>query len=112
MTYCISLASPTQGKELKWEWMLPILLRNVAAAWVICGFWDYFLYASPLAPKLHKYKLNEKYPKNSQFVYVRLPPHHTRTHAHVYTHTVLRTELATCSLSLLPILTAPSGVAT
>jgi len=57
------------GKELKLEWMLPILIRNLFGAWIICGFWDYFLYASPLHEKLHKYKLNPVYPKRSQFIH-------------------------------------------
>ena len=49
------------------SWMWPILLRNLAAAWSICGLWDWFLYFSPVAPKLHKFKLNPKYPPLSQF---------------------------------------------
>lgn len=48
------------------SWMLPILYRNVLGCWVIAGGWDYFLYFSPLAEKLHKYKLNPKYPSNWQ----------------------------------------------
>jgi sterol desaturase/sphingolipid hydroxylase (fatty acid hydroxylase superfamily) len=47
-------------------WMLPILVRNVCAAWIICGSWDWFLYFSPLKEKLHPYKLNPRYPPLSQ----------------------------------------------
>lgn len=27
--------------ELRWAWIWPLLLRNLAATWVICGFWDW-----------------------------------------------------------------------
>ena len=49
------------GKNLNWEWMQPILVRNVIATLVICGFWDWFLYFSPLKDKLHKYKVESFY---------------------------------------------------
>ena len=45
-----------------WSWVGPILLRDVLACWLIAGGWDYFLYFSPLAAKLEKYKLNPVYP--------------------------------------------------
>lgn len=48
------------------EWMWPIVARNLLATWIICGGWDYFLYFSPLAPKLHAYKLNQKIPSAAQ----------------------------------------------
>eukprot|EP00854_Cymbomonas_tetramitiformis_P008495 gene8495-10091_t len=51
----------------QWSWMQPIVVRNLCAAWTICGFWDWFLYFSPLKAKLHKYKLNPLYPEWSQF---------------------------------------------
>lgn len=54
------------GKELKLEWMLPLLFRNLLGTWLICGLWDWFLYFSPLKEKLHKYKLNPKYPSMTQ----------------------------------------------
>ena len=31
--------------------------RNLLATWIICGFWDWFFYFSPLKDKLHKYKV-------------------------------------------------------
>ena len=37
-----------------WEWMWPILLRNVIGTWLICGGWDWLLYFSPLSKKLEK----------------------------------------------------------
>merc|ERR1712013_894620 len=36
------------------------------ATWVICGFWDWFLYFSPLQAKLAKYKMNPQYPSFNQ----------------------------------------------
>jgi len=39
------------GKELKLEWMLPILIRNLFGAWIICGFWGGFgRSSSPILP--------------------------------------------------------------
>lgn len=29
-------------------WMMPIVVRNTLATLAICGFWDWFLYFSPL----------------------------------------------------------------
>ena len=37
-----------------WEWMWPILLRNVIGTWLICGGWDWLLYFSPLSKKFEK----------------------------------------------------------
>jgi len=54
------------GKEFALGWMSHILIRNVVATLVICGFWDWFLYFSPLAAKLHKYKMNPVYPSLKQ----------------------------------------------
>ena len=48
------------------DWMLHILARNLLATWVICGFWDWFLYFSPIQKKLHKYKMNPVYPSFAQ----------------------------------------------
>ena len=48
------------------DWVAHIFLRNVVATLVICGFWDWFLYFSPLASKLHKYKINPVYPSMRQ----------------------------------------------
>jgi len=55
------------GATLSFDWMWPILARNLLATWLICGFWDWFLYFSPLKAKLHKYKLNPVYPSMAQF---------------------------------------------
>ena len=50
------------AKEWSFEWMWPILLRNVLATFLIAGFWDWFLYFSPVAPSLAPYKINPIYP--------------------------------------------------
>lgn len=57
------------AKTWSWDWMWPLLVRNLLAAWLICGLWDWFLYFSPLSAKLHKFKLNEKYPNRKQFIH-------------------------------------------
>jgi len=54
------------GKEFTMDWMLLIVARNLIATWLICGFWDWFLYFSPLQAKLAKYKMNPQYPSFSQ----------------------------------------------
>ena len=44
------------GKDFTMDWMLLIVARNLIATWVICGFWDWFLYFSPLqvnCPSVH-----------------------------------------------------------
>lgn len=48
------------------DWVLHILARNILATWIICGFWDWFLYFGPLKDKLHKYKMNPVYPSFNQ----------------------------------------------
>ena len=50
---------PAFGRAKEWDiwWMLPILVRNLIATWVICGGWDYILYYSRLAPYFKPYKL-------------------------------------------------------
>ena len=55
------------ARDLQWSWMWPLLTRNILATWIICGFWDWFLYFSPYKNKLHKYKMNHKYPSWRQF---------------------------------------------
>ncbi|CAK9041394.1 unnamed protein product [Durusdinium trenchii] len=42
--------------------MWPLLVRNLIATWVICGFWDWFLYLSPMKEVLRPFKMNPKYP--------------------------------------------------
>jgi len=72
---CIYYQPLLQGREYaafgdakNWslDWVLPIFIRNVVATWIICGFWDWFLYFSPLREKLHKYKINHIYPSMVQ----------------------------------------------
>mmetsp|Transcript_16087 Transcript_16087/g.24245 ORF Transcript_16087/g.24245 Transcript_16087/m.24245 type:complete len:332 (+) Transcript_16087:54-1049(+) len=77
---------PAFGGAEEWSlsWTLPIVLRNVLATWVICGFWDWFLYFSPLKDKLSPYKINPSYPSRSQFI-----------------HDALWTTSATCTASLI-----------
>ena len=53
-------------QEWQLDWVAHIFLRNVVATLAICGFWDWFLYFSPLAAKLHKYKINPVYPSMRQ----------------------------------------------
>eukprot|EP00051_Salpingoeca_urceolata_P026491 m.477535 g.477535 ORF g.477535 m.477535 type:complete len:389 (-) comp20856_c0_seq1:247-1413(-) len=59
---------PAFGRAQTWSlsWMLPIVLRNLVATWLICGFWDWFLYFSPLKDKLHKFKFNQTFPSTAQ----------------------------------------------
>ena len=40
------------AKHFSFDWMSHILIRNVLATLVICGFWDWFLYFSPLQSKV------------------------------------------------------------
>lgn len=56
-----------KGKTLEWAWMQPIFVRNVIVTLVTCGFWDWFLYFSPLKDKLHKFKMNPVVPSVKQF---------------------------------------------
>ncbi len=58
-----------RAKKFEIEWILPILLRNIAAIWLIAGFSDWLLYFSPLKDKMKKYKLVEEYPEFKQFVH-------------------------------------------
>ncbi len=55
---CVCFFLCFAGKHLELEWMLPILVRNTIVTLVTCGFWDWFLYYSPLKDKLHKYKVD------------------------------------------------------
>jgi len=59
---------PAFGSAATWSvaWMWPLLVRNLAATWLICGFWDWFLYFSPIAPKLHAFKMNPQMPTFGQ----------------------------------------------
>merc|ERR1712037_882581 len=53
---------------LSWSWLWPLLLRNMVAAWAICGFWDWLMYLSPLA---HRFKPFKIYPKLPTLLQVR-----------------------------------------
>ena len=46
------------AKTYSLDWILPLLLRNLLATWLIAGSWDYFLYFSRASEKLHKFKKN------------------------------------------------------
>ena len=54
------------ASTLSLSWMLPIVLRNVIGTWLICGFWDWWLYFGPLKNKFFKYKIVQKYPSMAQ----------------------------------------------
>ena len=45
------------AKSLNLEWIWPIVTRNLLGCWIICGFWDWFLYLSPFQQKLMKFKV-------------------------------------------------------
>ena len=69
--YCISSPYPAFDTILDYDysWISPILYRNLIGTWVICGFWDWFLYFSPYAEKIKKYKIVPAYPNKYQFVH-------------------------------------------
>ena len=54
------------ASEWNWSWMGPIILRNVLATWLVCGFWDWFLYFSPWSVQLKPFKFNPDYPPAAQ----------------------------------------------
>ena len=56
-----------RGKSLSLDWVLPIMYRNLIGTWLICGFWDWILYFSPLKYKFEKYKFTKEYPSFRQF---------------------------------------------
>jgi len=55
------------AKEYSWDWMWPLLLRNIVGTWLIAGVWDYSLYFSPLFKKIEHKKMNPIIPGMSQF---------------------------------------------
>ena len=55
------------AKTYSLDWILPLLLRNLLATWLIAGSWDYFLYFSRASEKLHKFKKNPAMPSLAQF---------------------------------------------
>ena len=54
------------ASEYEMSWMLPMLVRNLLAQFIIAGFWDWLLYFSPLKEKFAPFKMNPKYPSNKQ----------------------------------------------
>lgn len=59
---------PAYGAAAEWnfQWMWPIMVRNLVLTWVICGGWDYILYFSSLAPAFKPYKICQDYPTFKQ----------------------------------------------
>lgn len=57
------------ASSLSSDWIVPILVRNLLGTWLMCGFWDWFLYFSPMKSVLHPLKLNPVYPPVSQFIH-------------------------------------------
>jgi len=55
---------PAYGRAAVWdfEWMWPLLVRNIVGTYMICGLWDWVLYLSPLAPAFKPYKIVDEYP--------------------------------------------------
>jgi len=53
--------------EFRWEWMLPIIVRDFCLNFFVAGSWDWMMYFSPIAPRLHKYKINPTIPPMTQF---------------------------------------------
>ena len=58
-----------EARVLEAGWMGRIVIRNLVFTWVVCGFWDWFLYFSPIKEKLFKYKITPKYPSLDQFLH-------------------------------------------
>eukprot|EP00811_Abedinium_folium_P002342 NODE_12146_length_1243_cov_3.171147.p1 GENE.NODE_12146_length_1243_cov_3.171147~~NODE_12146_length_1243_cov_3.171147.p1 ORF type:complete len:378 (-),score=74.22 NODE_12146_length_1243_cov_3.171147:108-1199(-) len=61
------------GKKLDWEWMWPIIVRNLVGFTVIAGGWDFLLYEGfgfkSIKNKLSKYKVNPVYPPRRQLIH-------------------------------------------
>eukprot|EP00759_Apiculatamorpha_spiralis_P003953 PhF_6_TR12244/c0_g1_i2/m.19387 len=55
--------------QLQLSWMLPILIRNVLATWLFCGFWDGLLYFTPFGRRLQNFKWNPTYPTTQQIMH-------------------------------------------
>lgn len=60
--------------ELTLDWVWPIVARDLVGSFGICFVWEYVLYQSYLKNKLHKYKMNPKYPSPAQ---IRHDQYHT-----------------------------------
>jgi sterol desaturase/sphingolipid hydroxylase (fatty acid hydroxylase superfamily) len=52
------------AETYSWSWIAPIVARDLIGSFVICAGWEHILYSSTLAPKLAKYKMNLKMPRN------------------------------------------------
>ena len=55
-----------RAKTFQLSWMWPIIFRNILGTWLICGFWDWWLYFGPKREALFKYKIFPKYPSFRQ----------------------------------------------
>mmetsp|Transcript_9285 Transcript_9285/g.28151 ORF Transcript_9285/g.28151 Transcript_9285/m.28151 type:complete len:322 (-) Transcript_9285:66-1031(-) len=62
------------AKTISFNWIWPIVARDLVGSYLICYGWEWLLYSSPLAPKMTKYKMNENYPKPEQ---IRHDQYHT-----------------------------------
>lgn len=57
------------AESFSMSWILPIVVTNVVSTWIICGFWDWFLYYSPLKETLRPFKMNPIYPSTEQVIH-------------------------------------------
>lgn len=69
--YYVNAPYPAFGRAAVYEmsWMLPIIARNIAGAWLIAGTWDWLLYFSPLTTRLQPFKFNPKRPSTQQLLH-------------------------------------------
>ena len=47
-----------QAETFKLDWMMPIMMRNLIGTIIVCGFWDWFLYFSPLKVCIYPIRQN------------------------------------------------------
>lgn len=61
----------SKAATLSADWILPIVLRDLALTWAIAGGWDFTLYSqwSPFYETMKQHKLNPVYPKPKQFAH-------------------------------------------
>merc|ERR1712013_956859 len=57
-----------EAREVAPTWVGKIFLRNIVFTLVVCGFWDWWLYFSPMKERLFKNKITPRYPRFEQFV--------------------------------------------
>ena len=55
-----------EAKTYQFNWVMTIVARDLAMLYILCGGWDWLLYFSPFASRLHKFKYNPKYPSSAQ----------------------------------------------